>query len=249
MCCFSGPVREVSQTRIFARGLPNGRQFIAYQMHLAAARDLAMILPLPVKQPSQETDVRFFNFEAYPDFFDDINSLGYGGFKTAGPGRDLDVQDVGAYDASFVPTLKDFERLDERFRLHPDVWKSLPQYADFGFAVFKLKPGDHGYHPMVFDFPRRNPEQIFFPTVHIHDEKVHETAEFDHSLYLQTTMLDPKLTEIWKESKRPANDRIDAKKAAGTIQKAVGMLELDQHVYRAQLKGVFKNQDVLVGAG
>ena len=51
----------------------------------------------------------------------------------------LRVHDVGLFEASFVPTLADFERLDPRFRLSPGVWEQLPQYRDWGFAVFKLK--------------------------------------------------------------------------------------------------------------
>ena len=99
--------------------------------------------------------------------------------------------------------MKDFARLDERFRMPDNVWSQLPQYADWSFCVFKLKPepsAPKGFwkwfaserplparkrHPMAFDFPRRNPSQLFFPTVHVHDGEVHETAHFDHTLYAQ----------------------------------------------------------------
>src|SRR5207248_7445223 len=95
----------------------------------------------------------------------------------------LNVVDVGSFEASFVPTIPDFERLDERFRLPTGTWDQLPQYKQYGFTVFKLKPGAKVIHPMAFEFPRAAPARLFFPTVHIHDGKVHDTATFDHALY------------------------------------------------------------------
>ena len=88
-------------------------------------------------------------------------------------------------EASFVPTIADFDRLDERFRLPKETWHHLPQYNKFGFAVFKLKPGEKRIHPMAFEFPRSDSKRLFFPTVHIHDGEVHATADFDHILYCQ----------------------------------------------------------------
>ncbi len=45
MCCFSGSVRSVSGTQIFARGMPDGRQVLVYAMSFEADVDLAMVLP------------------------------------------------------------------------------------------------------------------------------------------------------------------------------------------------------------
>jgi hypothetical protein len=42
------------------------------------------------------------------------------------------------FEASFVPCVRDFARLDDRFWLPSAVWDALPAYADWGFAVFKL---------------------------------------------------------------------------------------------------------------
>lgn len=38
-----------------------------------------------------------------------------------------------------MPALKDFDRLDARFRMPSGVWDALPGYADWGFCVFKLR--------------------------------------------------------------------------------------------------------------
>lgn len=242
MCCFTGTVNEVEKTRIFARGLPNGRQFIAYQMQVEAPANIAMVLPIPVKQPAMEEDLNWISFEDYPEFFRDLNSLGYsGGFKTAG-GRELEVKRVGAYDASFVPTQNDFERLADRLKinLNTKMWSELPGYKNYGFAVFKLREGKHAYHPMVFDFPRRDPKKVFFPTVHIHDGEVHDKAHFDHLLYLQTEQDGAQLAKDWIESDRlpDSNERIKAKKAQRVVDPA-------KHVYRMQIVGERDNIDTL----
>lgn len=248
MCCFSGPVKDVSATKIFARGGQGGREFVVYEMQFEAAADVAMILPLPVPAKSMEGDVRFLDLSEYEDFFSDLDRGfpipraapalgGLGGGSFTDP--KLAVVDVGEFEASFVPTVADFERLDARFRLPSDTWlKALPQYKDFGFAVFKLKSGHRKVHPMAFDFPRRNPQMLFFPTVHIHDGQVHETADFDHKLYLQATGTRRPLAG-WRESTRPPA-------AFMKIDKTKGIVDPQAHVYRRELHGKLKNVDVVL---
>jgi hypothetical protein len=74
------------------------------------------------------------------------------------------------------------------------------RYRDHGFAVFKLKPGEAKIHPMAFSFPRRDTKTLFFPTVHIHDGKVHPKAGFDHGLYCQPLEHEPLQLRDWRES-------------------------------------------------
>jgi hypothetical protein len=86
-----------------------------------------------------------------------------------------------------VPTVHDFDRLDPRFRLPPTVWSELPVH-DFGFAVFKLREtARRGRASTRWRCASRpaTPARIFFPTIHIHDGKVHDQARFDHALYYQ----------------------------------------------------------------
>jgi hypothetical protein len=246
MCCFSGNVTFVRGTRIFARITGAGRQAIVYQMEFGAKADLAMILPLPVAKGADEKAVTFIDLSGYPKFFDDLNS----GFPVpeslgrspvpAAAGKMLEVKQVGAYEASFVPAVKDFERLAPRFRLPADAWKSLPQYADHGFAVFKLRAGDHEVHPMAFTFPTRHPEHLFFPTVHIHDGKVHPEEEFDHALYCQVARLGLFAMTRWQESERLAGSFTKP-------EKAQQLIAADGHVYRRKLVGKMKNEDLILG--
>ena len=213
MCCFSRHVEKVWSTRIFARPLEAGRQLLVYGMSLEVASDVAMILPIPVPPGSRDDAVRFVDMSSRPTFFDDLSALfpalmPQGGHLSLDrfapqPASMLVVHDVGDFEASFVPSLRDFSRLDARFRLPGAVWEALPTYADWGFCVFKLKApagsrsgllglfkapkaSSRKVHPMAFEFPRRDASQLFFPTVHVHDGLVHPTAQFDHELYCQT---------------------------------------------------------------
>jgi len=187
MCCFSGAVQHVEGTKIFARALDAKRQAIVYSMTIAAREPVAMILPLPVALPALEGAISFINLEDYPSFFEDLER-GFpapGAARSFGPPQALAVQRVGSFVASFVPSPADFARLDARFRMPPNVFDRLPRYRDYGFAVFQLHDPNARIHPMAFTFERRNPVQVFFPTVHVHDGAVHDTAFFDHALYLQ----------------------------------------------------------------
>lgn len=61
MCCFSQPVISVSATNIFGRGGKDGRKFLAYSMTVNAEKELAMVLPLPVKVGAPEDAVSFID--------------------------------------------------------------------------------------------------------------------------------------------------------------------------------------------
>ena len=251
MCCFSRPVISVSATNIFARPAEDGRQFVVYSMTLNAKDDLAMILPLPVELNSGENAVNFVDLSSYPEFFADLRrgfpemvsySLGedYSRGVPASRPRKLEVVRVGSFEASFVPTLKDFTRLDERFRIPDRAWSQHPQYHDYGFAVFKLKSGNAKVHPMSFSFPRRDPNALFFPTVHIHDGKVHPKADFDHALYCRPSANAQPEIHGWEESYANAGRFMQ-------VDKAKGLILADQHCYRKELRGRLPNRDTLVG--
>ena len=129
MCIFTGEVGKVNNTRIFAREVEAGVQGLVYQMDVSASKELAMVLPLPVKTPAWEKAVRFVNLEDYEDFFENLNALYPSpdslGWKSAY--RSLEVIEVGSYIASFVPTLDDFAKLDKRFQVSKESWAQLPQ--------------------------------------------------------------------------------------------------------------------------
>ena len=251
MCIFSQRVEVVSNTNIFARGV-DGKQFLVYSMNYAAGSDLAMVLPLPVPPRPAEDAVRFINLQRYSEFFDDM-AKGFVWPRREG-GRTLrvwrgraeptlQVHDVGDFEASFIPRLEDFDRLDERFRLPRDAWDRLPAYRDYGFAVFKLKRSPDGLglrrvHPMAFEFPRRNPDLLYFPTLHIHDREIHPRAEFDHMLYCQVDAMD-EANHGWNRARDTASTFMDVKRTDGIV---LG----ERLCWRMPLRGELENKDTLV---
>lgn len=248
MCCFSQPVRSVSSTRIFARPLGETLQVLAYSMSYEAENALAMVLPLPVAKRTGEKDVHFINLKGYPNFFEDLEK-GFPkpvaasstlGLEDGSMGsRSLIVQSIGDFEASFVPTVEDFSRLDRRFRIPTKTWQQLPTHQASGFAVFRLKPGAKTVHPMAFAFPRANPKELFFPTVHIHDGEVHAVAEFDHVLYCQPGAEAPLDVRGWRESDRHAGSFVDTLRSKELVEPRF-------HCYRKEMTGNLLNKDTVL---
>jgi hypothetical protein len=270
MCCFSGEVDHVGATRIFTRHVEEGRQAVAYAMSFGATADVAMLLPIPTPAGSPEDAVRFVDLSGDPHFFDHLDRLFPPPPASRGNRSDdapltpapLEVHQVGAFEASFVPTLADMSRLDARFRLPEGAWQvlarrgsreqvlprltqaqwdALPNYSDWGFCVFKLRAGaDQQVHPMAFTFPTRWPRRLFFPTVHVHDGTFPLEAGFDHTLYLQTNLaLDGRAAVEWEESRGPAHAAMDVAATQGLVNGA-------EHVYRLRVRGPRPNADVVV---
>lgn len=248
MCILSGSVSFVGGTKLFARAPEPGRQVLVYSMTLGAASDLAMVLPLPVPVGSGEDAVRFIDLSAYPTLFADL-AVGFpppplsGGIPSAAPAptprsAPLVVHEVGAFRASFVPTRADFSRLDPCFTVADEVWDALPAYADWGFAVFELRDWSSGrrknIHPMAFEFPTRDPSRLFYPTVHVHEGTVSESAAFDHELYWQSEAP----PEGFVEQTQGNLDRyVDTTRTAGLIDGA-------RPGFRRMIQGQQTNRDI-----
>jgi len=247
MCCFTGPVQDVSDTSIFARVDARGEQNLVYQMRLDAAHAVAMVLPLPVRPGLGEGALQFINLEAYPEFFDDLHRAfpvtRVATYSTSPPvylaAGTLTVHQVGDFVASYVPSIKDFARLDKRFRLPEGTWEAFPQYKHYGFAVFQLKKGKTKVHPMAMRFPAANPKLIYFPTVHIHDGEIHAEEHFDHTLYCQGHFKRIS-SDDWDESTRHAD-------ATVKLAKSKGLVHGGQHLYRHRMEGTFRNTDLVMG--
>lgn len=251
MCIFTGPA-AVHGTRIFGR-VEGTEQYVVYQMAFGATEDIAMVLPVPIAAGHGESGLRFIDLSTFPKFFETLEMM----FETLldlelleqpASRQTLAVQRVGEFEASYVPSVADFARLDKRFRLSTDVWNALPAYADFGFAVFKLfqakrgvlerigikkvePEGPKNVHPMALAFRTRMPDRVFFPTVHVHDGVVHANATFDHELYCQIA----KEPSGWETSVKPA-DRWARDASKGLLA--------EELVYRRSLHGQHPNSDV-----
>ena len=263
MCCFSGPVERVADTRIFARLSGRGSQFLVYQMTYAAPRAVAMILPLPIAAATSSANpLRFLDLKGYPNFFADMEKefpqlrfgggLGGGGLGDGSKGAApiLPVFAVGDFEASFVATLDDFRRLDPRFTLPRQTWEQIPAYKNYGFAVFQLSPAAASaakqVHPMAFEFKTRTvvgggSPALFFPTVHIHDGRVHARELFDHALYFQAGHVAP-----WRALPRRVEASASGLGRFVKTDRARGIVQAGVPGYKMTLRGALPNRDVWV---
>jgi len=250
MCIFSGPVEDVGGTSIFCADLGSEHATV-YEMSATITTDLAMILPVPIRPGGGEKDLRFVNLEDYPDFFMDMDKLfpapvtrGGDSFKGGmlGSARSmLEVQQIGQYEATFVPSVSDLNRLDPRFKLPELLFEKLPDYSRFGFAVFKLKPTasrqKSNFHPMAYTYPPDDRDILFYPTIHVHDGAVKAAARYDHKLYFQRGGRFGPCG--WPESAyRPA--------AHVKIHQTAGLVREDQAMHRLKINGFEKNRDVAI---
>ena len=261
MCCFAGPVKSVSNTNLFARLTGRNTQVLAYQMEFETEELNAMILPIPVQTPTEEDSLRFISLKGYDDFFSHLDNA----FPEITPPSNsfsrapreaadlidskLVVHEVGDFVASFVPKMSDFSRLDPQFVIPKSSWDKIPQYADYGFAVFQLKSLQGKPHPMAFEFESRLRDEIFFPTVHIHDGEVHRREAFDHTLYLQNERFDEAVGKYVNYHVKDRNTGFvrskDVAKRYCKTDKAAGLLAPDLLVHRMQMIGRFENKDII----
>jgi len=144
------------------------------------------------------------------------------------------VQVVGAFVASFVPTLADFARLDPRFRIPPGTVDRVPGYSDYGFVVFQLGATKQRsrVHPMAFEFSTRDPEHLFFPLLHVHDGQLHPEAAFDHVLYAQGL----RTHRLFEHRYKPLRENVYNRNAQLVV-------DLDAPVSRREMIGTLPNRD------
>lgn len=251
MCLFSLPVQHVHATKIFVRDVKPGTQLLVYEMSVEADADVAMILPLP----NVDTHVSWVDMSECRDFFRQIEMMFIpptrGGYVSKGRGSasTLAVERVGSFDASYVPTVADFGRLDERFRIPFGVFDLHPEYRDndFGFAVFKLRDPTRGLaHPMALTFTRHpSMEGLFVPTTHAHGgEEVPTTETFDHYVYAQREHRPASVFGVrWQTSEMG----VQTPRLWGAPKNEMGhFAKPGAPVHRLELRGEFENRDVVV---
>lgn len=193
--CMMAEMARVKSTNIFATR-HEGREVMVYGAQLESLKQNAMILPLPVVH--QGSHVELLDLSAYSDFFSDLDFYYISPPSFAAPpfGALLEVFTVGSFEASIVPSLDDFVRLDQRFRLAPGIRAVLEQrYADWSFVVYQFGAGKHELHPFGVKFESRFQDHLFFPTVHVHDgAHAPAAANFAHHFYAQRAALQKRYT-------------------------------------------------------
>lgn len=256
MCCFAQEIKDVRSTKIFARINEDGQQLLAYSMQYESEVPNAMVLPLPTT--GREDSLEFIDLSGYERFFDDLQrgfpkvqsllsrALPMSRMDTA-VSANLKVHKVGSFVASFVPTVKDFSRLDPQFVIPAETWDKVDGYDGFGFAVFQLDEKAGKTHPMAMRFDTSLKDQVFFPTLHIHDGQVHATEHFDHYLFMQHASMDsvvgsyagPKKLQSrtgMVRSKHPVSE-------FAKPDKSEGLLHPDLLLHRKRMLGNLPNRD------
>lgn len=253
MCCFLGTVKAVDSTKIFARMTRPGWQLLIYQMQFSADADVAMVLPIPVMPERGEDAIVFHSLEGHGELFDDLDDL----FPKPPPPRSVDrpfamsmsaplkVHSVGAFLASYAPSLADLTRLDPRLQVPPGTLDRVEEYRSWGFAVFKLAAAKQGARvpPMAFEFPTQEPSQLYFPTLHLHDGTIPDEAIFAHQLFAQglAEYQSPgRVLRFWAIS--PDHPRRFSNKPAARL------FALAHPVQRAAISGLHRNADIWVSA-
>lgn len=262
MCVIVPENDSISATRIFARHVNDGRwQILVYQMNVHMTDEVAMVLPIPVHADSLgvERAGKFIDLSDHTSFFEDLKGMFPRPYSRGSMTRSvgsyeivddsLEVEDVGQFEATWVPAASEFHRVDPRFRLSPSLLEGpLNKYSDHAFAVFKLKPGSDDdvptiqtIHPMAVAFPTRYPHELYFPTKHMHDGTVHERDDFDHTLYFQKS-----------------NPSIDLRWRTGVVETSPTfpdphkfrpfLMDLSAPVHRVRVVGFLPNEDVMVGS-
>jgi hypothetical protein len=96
---------------------------------------------------------------------------------------------------------------------------------------------------MAFSFRTRDPSTLFFPTVHVHDGRFHEEAEFDHIFYTQN---EPKRararswpTEFWMPGSEAASRYL-------SVRHTHSLVNPNAQCLQASLVGAWRNSDILV---
>ena len=246
MCCFSGQVKSVGATRIFARGAAAGRQLLAYQIKLDADAELAMILPLPVPPgPRGRGPLR--------------GPAGLPGLLRGPRGRvpraalpraheERRRRRRGRRRSRWSRSAASRPRSSRRSPTSPGstrgsaspttAWDALPRTGTGGSRCSAAEArARHTVHPMAFEFPRADPARLFFPTVHVHDGLVHARAAFDHTLYAQEGKGERADLGSWTESPLPAARFVD-------VARSAELVDGERHVHRLELRGDHENADV-----
>ena len=271
MCCFSGRVTLVEHTRVFARRVDDRTQSLAYAMNVAAAADLAMVLPLPTDPAAGEEAVRFVDLSEESYFFSALDALfPMADLETeAAPqasrakGPTLAVHAVGSFEASFVPAPEDFERLDPRFRLSPGVVDALCAQERFGFAVFQLRGlGAETVAAPPKPWWRRifsgdEPPTTALRRQHFHPMGLTFRSRAPETLFFPTVHVHDGTLPATADfdhtlyaQGRAGGDWEESERTphANTVHRARGVLAEGERVKRRKMQGELPNRDVIVPA-
>lgn len=192
MCIITSTVDSVSTTRIYiSADHANRRQLTIYSNVVASPEENVMVLPVP-----NPDSVELLDFSHYPDFFTDLKacfiertqrSYTNNTFLVSKSTNSLPVFRIGSYDASIVPSIADFPRLQIPMDRTLIPFLKSKYNAEFGFIICRLAPGKKEYHPFAYTHDQHSSYRLFIPTMHYHPGDYN--ADWDHLIYSPATGL------------------------------------------------------------
>jgi hypothetical protein len=247
MGIFSAPVRVASTFNFFARANAD-HQFLACNFRYEADTPFALILPLPTPPDTPASAVRFINLSGYDEFFSDMRR----GFPdlTRDTGKqsftdrllekvrdwlDLDTTQI---EFAFFPNRTVLAEMRDSWPVSEAVWTALEPYAACGLVGLKLEAGANRLPPVAFEFPRRDPDEVTFPTAH--NLPPSAVATLRHGLYAQTS----KRSLQWRISISAEDDRPLRAREFVKTDRTLGLIDPDQPIVSRRLVGAADNVDV-----
>jgi hypothetical protein len=173
----SAEVKDLSATKILAALLRGGRRQLTVYANSVATAVQGSCMVLAVPNPGS---VRLLDMSGYSTIFDDClamtqrysESYGSRGGTLSYDSAPLAVHSVGDYDASIVPALADFARLDPAsFTMAPEFLQFMDRtYAGtaMGFIVCKLQRSSSLKPYAPFGYVHDVSDHVFVPTMHFH---------------------------------------------------------------------------------
>lgn len=247
MGIFSTPVRVASTFNLFARASAD-LQLLACNFRYEADTPFALFLPLPTPPETPASAVRFINLSGYDEFFSDMRR----GFPdlTRDTGKqsftdrllekvrdwlDLDTTQI---EFAFFPNRTVLADMREHWPVSDAVWMALDPYAECGLVGLKLEAGANRLPPVAFEFPRRNPDELTFPTAHNLPQA--SAAMLRHALYAQTS----KRSLQWRISISAEDERPLRAREFVKTDRTLGLIDPDQPIVSRRLVGTANNVDV-----
>ncbi len=252
MGIFTRPVRVAGATNIFARAAKDGRQFLAYNFRYEAADDFALILPLPTPPETLPTDVRFIDLSGYDSFFSDLRH----GF----PELEREAEKVSLTDRiiekvrdwldidptraaiTFAPNPAALSHIADEFQVTPAVRRALDRFGATGCVCLKLTAGANRVPPLAIEFPRRQPDRLFFPTALAAGDVYEARASFNYHLFGQL----PHCPPTWRSSTSSGDERLRLARDWLKVDKSSGLLAPDLPIVWQRLSGLHDNLDAYV---
>ncbi len=175
MCIISGPVKNVSSTKILAFPSKNlKRQLTVYRNSVDSPNSNMMCLPVPnpssvkfefvPKDIFKQCENSFAKYEPFG-----MKSMSARNFMSQS--SKLPVLSHGSYNVVLVPSLEDFDKVPDDFMiLTQDVIQFLKNSypTTFGVLLCKLKKGMTDYEPFAYSHNLLSNKNLFYPTKHFH---------------------------------------------------------------------------------